>query len=161
MMLNKNWIVALLFLSLFFSLSHTLSAQSKIEFVKIKDIKIDRFTLSDIDLTGKVVIYNHLRVAAKVKDIQVDVYLDDIHIGTVHESYVEKIRKRQATDLRLEVNAHLKKNFANLFNNTGNIILGKTIKLEYKGKLTVRVFGIIKKEIKFQDDLFFKLNELM
>jgi LEA14-like dessication related protein len=160
-MQNKSWQPLLFLLILLGSFHPQVNAQSKIEFVKIKDVKFERVTLSELDLTGKIVIYNHLRLAASVKDVQVDIYLDDVHIGTMYESYNEKIRKRQATDLRLEVNAKLKKNVGNLFNNAGNLMVGKTIKLEYKGKLTVRVLGIIKKEVRFQDDLFYKLSELL
>jgi LEA14-like dessication related protein len=108
-----------------------------------------------------VVIYNHLRVAAKVKDIQVDVYLNDVHVGTIYETNVEKIRKKQASDIPLELNTKVLKNISNLFNNAGDILLGKSLKIEYQGKVTVRALGIIKKELRFKDDLFFKLSELM
>jgi LEA14-like dessication related protein len=161
MKLNKYWKATLLFLSFWVYFYSAVDAQSKIEFVKIKEVKVDRLTLSDLELSAKVVIYNHLRLAAKVKDIQVDVYLNDVHVGTIYETNVEKIRKKQASDIPLELNTKVLKNISNLFNNAGDILLGKSLKIEYQGKVTVRALGIIKKELRFKDDLFFKLSELM
>ncbi|MEZ5007524.1 MAG: hypothetical protein R2753_05145 [Chitinophagales bacterium] len=163
MYLNKLKISTILIVSFLFLIGfpNRIQAQTKIEYVKIKDVKIQKFNLNKIELTGRLVLFNHLRLGAKIKSIQVDVYIEGQHVGTVYDSYIKVLRKRQATDIPLQLDGKVKANLNNLFTNSGILIRGQTIKIEYKGTIKVKALGIVNKQLYFEDDLFMKLSDLM
>ncbi|MEZ5002545.1 MAG: hypothetical protein R2730_05870 [Chitinophagales bacterium] len=157
----KAFSFLLLPLLLLVNLSTGIQAQSKIEFVKIKDVKINKFNLNKIEISGRLVLFNHLRLGAKIKSIQVDVYVEGSHVGTIYDSYVKVLRKRQATDIPLQLDGKVKANLSKLFTNGGLLIRGQTVKIEYKGKIHVKALGMVNKRLYFEDDLFLKLSDLM
>lgn len=129
---------------LFFSLlavNSIANDDKTIEFVKLKNTRIESANTSNIEISTEAVIYNPLKLKAEIKELQIDVFIENKKVGTITEFKDVIIKKQQATDIPLHLRAKTGNVFKNIFSQGSKILTGKLIAIEYKGYIKLKAIG--------------------
>jgi LEA14-like dessication related protein len=110
----------------------------------------------------EAVIYNPYKLNAKVKSMQIDVFINDEKIGTITEGEETVVKKRQTTHIPLNIRSRTGILAKNLFSQTGNLILGKIVTIEYKGYIKLKALAnSTTLKVKIDGREHFKLSDLI
>ena len=131
--------------------------------VKTKEFKVLNFSLNQINLGITAVIYNPYRVKVTIDEIMIDVFIGDKKLGTITEAAdVVKIKKESAFDLPLEIGVKTSSTVSKLFTEGAKmVLLGKKIKVDYKGYVKVRALGFIPIKVKIDQSAYFTTQDIL
>lgn len=152
-----------LFVILFLSISTLIAKDDKEPYlVKTKDFKVENFSLKQIGFGITAVIYNPYKVKVTVDEILIDVFIGDKKLGTITEAEDVKIKKESAFDLPLKIDVKTANTAAKFFTEgTKMVLLGKKIRVDYKGYVKVKALGFIPVKVKIDQFEYFTLKDIM
>ena len=149
---------------LLFAVIFTVSAEDKEPYlVKTKDFHVVDFSLKEIGLGITAVIYNPYNAKVKVDEILIDVFIADKKLGTITEAAdVVKIKKESAFDLPLKINVKTGPTVTKFFTEGSKMVLmGKQIKVDYKGYVKVKALGFIPIKVKIDQSAYFTMKDIL
>ena len=131
--------------------------------VKTKDFHVSDFSLKQIGLGITAVIYNPYNVKVKVDEILIDVFIGDKKLGTILEAAdVVTIKKESAFDLPLKIEVKTGPTVTKFFTEGSKMVLmGKKIKVDYKGYVKVKALGFIPIKVKIDQSTYFTMKDIL
>lgn len=131
--------------------------------VKTKDFHVSDFSLKKIGLGITAVIYNPYNVKVKIDEIMIDVFIADKKLGTILEAADEvKIPKEGAFDLPLNIDVNTGPTVTKFFTEGSKMVLmGKKIKVDYKGYVKVKALGFIPIKVKIDQSAYFTMKDIL
>ena len=155
-----------LFFTLFVLLISFIAAKAEDKepyLVKTKDFHVSDFSLKQIGLGITAVIYNPYNVKVKVDEILIDVFIGDKKLGTILEAAdVVTIKKESAFDLPLKIEVKTGPTVTKFFTEGSKMVLmGKKIKVDYKGYVKVKALGFIPIKVKIDQSAYFTMKDIL
>ena len=131
--------------------------------VNTKDFKVENFSLKQIGLGITAVIYNPYKAKVTIDEILIDVFIGDKKLGTITEADDKiKIKKESAFDLPLNIDVKTGATVTKFFTEgTKMILMGKKIRVDYKGYIKVKALGFIPVKVKIDQYEYFTLKDIM
>lgn len=117
------------------------SKPEKPEFRTVKDLKVGKITMSEIEVTGVAVMYNPNNVSLNVDNIDLDVFVDEKQVGKIQQTNLTEVPAKSEFNLPLSIKFPPSK-IANSLLDAASILTKSEYKVKYKGKVTVKVLGI-------------------
>lgn len=152
-------IFAYLLLSLFFI--NVSFAIEDIEFVKTKDWKVVKVGKEGIELSCTAVFYNPNKVKAKLKNIDIDVFFNDLIAGNISQPDGRvKVAKQSAFDVPLSIKFSPDKNQKGYFSGFLSAATFKDFVIKLQGYLKLQAIGIPMK-VKINDSETVNLKQLI
>lgn len=135
---NKH--ILSLILALFFSVS-TFAAASAPEYLRTKNWAVEKISGTTLIITADVVFYNPNKVKAKLRDLDLDVFLNDSFVGKVLQTNMVKIPGKRSFDIPIRFKFDLKETNLNISNVFALLMNNKFI-IDIKGFLKANVFAL-------------------
>jgi LEA14-like dessication related protein len=155
-----KWLIAAMIV---LSCSTTRAGKEKEQptFIKMKNSRIGSFSMDKIDIYSEAVLYNPYKVGLKIEAILVDVYVEDIKLGTVlnSEEHV-KVYKQGTFDVPLRMSVKPAKTFNTLFMQSGRMLMGKKIEITYKGYIKVKALGFVPVKVPVNTIEYYDWNDI-
>ncbi|MCB0540200.1 MAG: hypothetical protein KDE33_21970 [Bacteroidetes bacterium] len=156
-MLKK--ILTILTLSIL-TLSYSYAIEA-IEFVKTKEWKVIKVGKEGIELSCTAVFYNPNNVKAKLKDIDIDVFFNDLKAGNISQPDGKvKVGKQSAFDVPLSIKFSPDKNQKGYFSGFLTAVTLKDFVIKLQGYLKLQALGIPLK-VKINDSETVNLKQLI
>ncbi|HMV14272.1 MAG TPA: LEA type 2 family protein [Chitinophagales bacterium] len=149
---------------LFFCSIFVLKAEEKEPYlVKTKNFHVQNFSIKKIDLGITAVIYNPYKAKVTIDEILIDVFIGDKKLGTITEAAEDvKIKKESAFDLPLQIQVNTGSTVAKFFTEGMKmLLLGKSVKVDYKGYIKVKALGFIPVKVKIDQSAYFTAKDIL
>ena len=154
----KKQIIIILFCLFSFTNSYAIDA---IEFVKTKEWKVIKVGKEGIELSCTAVFYNPNNVKAKLKDINIDVFFNDLKAGNISQPDSKvKVGKQSAFDVPLSIKFSPDKNQKGYFSGFLTAVTLKDFVIKLQGYLKLQALGIPLK-VKLNDSETVNLKQLI
>lgn len=141
--MKTNSIITKIILFVFILLSINIFAEpSAPEYIRTKDWKIEKLETGNLVLTAKAVFYNPNKSKAKLRDVNLDVYVNDKYIGKVLQTYKIKIKGKSSFDIPLRMEFNLKDSGLDLLGSLLTLVTNKKFLVDMKGFIKMSVFYI-------------------
>ena len=129
----------LLGLIIFFSLNSFAGPKAP-EFIRTKDWKIEKLSSGNIALTAKAVFYNSNKAKAKLREVNLDVFLNDKLIGVIHQTNTIKIQGKSSFDIPLRMEFNLLGSGLDIVSSVLTLLTNKKFLVDMKGFTKMNVF---------------------
>lgn len=115
------------------------AALSAPEYLRTKNWKIEKVNGTTLELTADVVFYNPNKIKAKLKDLDLDIFLNEKFVGKVIQTDIVNIPGKSSFDIPIRFKFDLKESNINISNVLGLLLNNKFI-VDIKGFLKAKVF---------------------
>ena len=149
----------LLLLSISFLLFTSCFNVKSPELEGIKKFKITKITKSSIFIEIGVKIDNPNNIKFKIKDIDMDIFINDQFIGLAKLNDKVVIENNKSDIYNFKVEAKISKILGGSIAGVLGVFLNQNIKLKTKGRLTVTAF-LIKKSYKIEHEQKFNIQDI-
>lgn len=112
------------------------------EFVKLKNTRLLKFNKEEIQLESTAVFYNPNKAKLKLREIYIDVYIDDTYLTTIDQTKVSKIKKKRTFEIPLHIKVKPENKLASLVSKALKALVTNQVKLRYEGFVKVSAYGI-------------------
>lgn len=113
-------------------------------FVEIKNTRIASFSFSRMDIYTEAVFYNPYKVSVKLEETLIDVFVGGKKLGTILNSEQGlKLGKKGTFEIPLRLNVKPGSTFVTLFAQSGKLLKGKHVEINFKGQIKVRAMGFV------------------
>lgn len=141
--LNKRIEIKNIFILIFLTSSLTLFAgPSAPEYVRTKDWKIEKLESGNMVFTAKAVFYNPNKSKAKLRDVNLDVYVNDKYIGKVLQTKKININGKSSFDIPLRMEFNIKDSGLGILESLLTLVTNKKFIVDMKGFIKMNVFFI-------------------
>ncbi|MCO5234190.1 MAG: hypothetical protein LC105_09165 [Chitinophagales bacterium] len=124
----------------------------------MKGFKILTFNANRIELSSTAVFFNTYKYKAKLKEIDIDVYLEDKYLGKVNNFEDIAIPKLSAFDIPLILNLNPPgPAIRNSLWQGTKLLTGQKVKIKYEGHIKLKVLGFVPIVIKVKDEMLYKI----
>jgi LEA14-like dessication related protein len=135
----KNYYLFFAVAMLFSSSSCKISAPA---FKTVENFKLEKVEKQEVKVGCEAVFYNPNKIKVTIKDIAVDVLLNNEVIGTLGEKADVVINKRSDFKIPLGISLSAQALITNSLQNLIGIFTNKEIVLTLQGNIKVKAFGI-------------------
>jgi LEA14-like dessication related protein len=150
MRLIKSFRTCLFLICLTISIGSCKTPSEDIVLRKISDVVAD--ASSDPTLRAQAVFYNPNDISGKLRNIEVDIFVNGKKAGVVNKDYSVKIPAKSEFSVPLEVKLNMKE--LGTLNTLLGMIGGKKFDIQYVGKLRLSYHGIpVKVPIDHKDQI--------
>ncbi len=111
------------------------------EFRNIANFKIDLVNQDTAKINADVVFFNPNSKKIEIKDVLVDVSVDDKQVTSLERNYNITAEPNQEFSIPLDIALSLKDLNMNLLSTAFSMLSGETKKVRYKGQAKVKVYG--------------------
>lgn len=123
-------------------------------FIKMKGFSIKSFNTKKIEIQTTAVFFNTYNAKAKLDEVFIEVYLEDIKIGNISQVEDISIPKQSAFDVPLSLKLEppgpaLKSTIWQ----SGRLLFGKSVKVKYVGYVKMKAIGFIPIKVKVEDEI--------
>lgn len=116
--------------------------EEPVTFKKIDEVKVLGIKDGMVNLSAIAVFYNPNEIEGKLKDVNIDVGLDDKVLATITQSEQLKIGKNAEFQIPINIKFAMEDAQEGILNNLLNILAGNKIKLHFLGEIKVSTFII-------------------
>lgn len=131
----------LVFIFSFSFLQQAVAEPSAPEYLRTKNWKIEKVSGTILELTAEVVFYNPNKVKAKLRDLDLDIFLNEKFLGKVIQDNMVKIPGKSSFDIPIRFKFDLSKSELGLSSLLGLLSNNKFI-VDMKGFLKANVFAL-------------------
>ena len=138
----KNLLKVLLLFSVLFS---ACTFTEKPEFLRIENLKANKVSLTNINITSDAVFFNPNDIGYEVVESNIDVFINDKLIGKAKQIETINIDRKGNFSLPLEINyspQEILKDSKDLFSSILFNVLTQKIDLTFKGNIKLQKAGI-------------------
>ncbi len=131
------------YLAIIFFVLYSCKPIEPVDFVEIKNVKINNSTDNQLFINAEIILNNPNRVKITIDNIDVDIYADDVVLVNINEKEPRDLIESSLSPINIKGEINLK-NLEDFFNKKGlAIILGKDdISLKFIGKIQAKAYGI-------------------
>jgi LEA14-like dessication related protein len=130
--------------------------KNSVELRDVKNLKVDQTDLENALLDGEAVFYNPNSTRLRLREIDVEVFIDGKKSAYVKQKLNALARGKSEFTVPIQVQLSLKE--LGLMNAIMNLLGGKKYEVRYKGHLKVKVNGLpIRVPIDHKEDFKLKL----
>ncbi len=131
------------YLAIIFFVFYSCKPIEPVDFVEIKNVKINNSTDNQLFINAEIILNNPNRVKITIDNIDVDIYADNIVLVNINEKEPRELIESSLSPINIKGEINLK-NLEEFFNKKGlAIILGKDdISLKFIGKIQAKAYGI-------------------
>ena len=133
----KNSLLALSFLVL------ACSRPEEPEFVRMKNLQVDEFTDQQVTISGAAILYNPNNFAITVKEIDIEVKVNDQAVGKANQIGEVKVPPRAEFEVPLNAAFAPEEVYDNLLSGLINYIMKGQFDVHYKGHIKIKVSGVV------------------
>lgn len=137
---NKTIFMVVLFLTIFFQ--EVQANPESPEYLRTKDWKIEKLETGNLVFTAKAVFYNPNKVKAKLRHVDLDVFVNDKIIGKVLQTDIIKINGESSFDIPLRMEFNLKDTELDLLESVFTLLSNNKFIVDMKGFIKMNVFLI-------------------
>lgn len=112
------------------------------EYIRTKDWKIEKLKSGNLVFTAKAVFYNPNKAKTKLREVNLDVYVNDKYIGKVLQTEKIKINGQSSFDIPLQMEFNLKDSGLGIIESLFTLITNKKFIVDMKGYIKMNVFFI-------------------
>ncbi|MEM9339022.1 MAG: LEA type 2 family protein [Bacteroidota bacterium] len=121
-------------------------------FITIEKIKVGKITGKEALLSAEAKFYNPNDQSLKLKEVVVDIEVNDRVVGVIDQRMKLKIAANDYFSVPLEASFNIRD--LGLLNGIISVLGGKAVKARYKGHIKVSLYGYVKKvPIDFEEDI--------
>ncbi len=151
MMIYKNFYTILnnlkasLFLIFFLVINSMLFAcasPSAPEYVRTKDWHFEKLASGNIVFTAKAVFYNPNKAKAKLREVDLDVFVNEKKVGKILQTEKIKINGKSSFDIPLRMEFNLRESGLNIVSNLISLVTNQKFLVDMKGFIKMNVFFI-------------------
>ncbi|MCO5230845.1 MAG: hypothetical protein M9958_06780 [Chitinophagales bacterium] len=156
-MAQLRYISVLLVISLLFS-SYAEAPSTEPYFVKMKGFKVVTFNAKRIELSSIAVFFNTYNHKAKLKEVNIDVYLENKYLGKVNNLEDVSIPKSSAFDIPLILNLDPPgPAITNSLWQGTKLLTGQKVKIRYEGYIKLKVLAFVPITVKIKDEMSYSI----
>ena len=119
--------------------------EEPVVFRMIDEVKIDSIQDGMVNLSARAVFFNPNEMQGKLKDIDLQVLMDDKTLATIRQAEVMKIAGKAEFSIPIRIRFAMEDVQQGLLNNLMNILQGNTLKLHFVGHIKVSSFLLTQK----------------
>lgn len=153
--------VLIAFVFLFISIPFRSMAIEDVEFIKTKEWKLHKIGTEKIVLTCKVVFFNPNKVKAKLKDVNLNITINDTKVGKVLQAEKKvKIKKNAAFEIPLRIEVKPETNAWGYIEGILSLVTLQDFVVRTNGHIKLKALGIPLK-IGVQDETELSLKAIL
>lgn len=132
----------LLFFGLFLVLASSCKSLVAPDFKDVKDLKVNLAGFTSVDVTGEALFYNPNKTTITIKDIELDVAVDNQKVTHISKTFDIKAAGMEDFTVPIDLNIRLKDLQINSISSALNMLSGDEKELHFLGKIKVKAYGI-------------------
>lgn len=113
------------------------------EFVQMKNLTVDEFTEELVTISGAAILYNPNSFAITVKEIDVEVKVNDQAVGKAKQIGEVKVPPKAQFEVPMNASFAPEEVYDNLLSGLINYIMKGEFDVYYKGHIKIKVSGIV------------------
>ena len=112
------------------------------EFKDVKDLKVDLAGFTSVNVTGEALFYNPNSTSITIKDIELDVAVDNQKVTHISKTFDIKALGEQDFTVPIDLKLPLKDLQINSLSSAINMLSGEEKVLHFLGTIKVKAYGI-------------------
>lgn len=112
------------------------------DFKDVKDLKVNLAGFTSVDVTGEALFYNPNKATITIKDIELDVAVDNQKVTHISKTFDIKAEGMEDFTVPIDLNILLKDLQINSISSALNMLSGDEKELHFLGKIKVKAYGI-------------------
>lgn len=122
------------------------------EFIAMENVKVSKVTGKEAILSASAKFYNPNDQSIKLKQVMIDIEVDDRVVGVIDQDMRFKIPANDYFSVPLNASFNIRD--IGLLNGIISVLGGKPVRVHYKGYIKVGLYGYVKKvPIDFEEDV--------
>ncbi|WP_258097616.1 LEA type 2 family protein [Marinoscillum pacificum] len=122
------------------------------EFIAMENVKVSKVTGKEAVLSANAKFYNPNDQSIKLKQVMIDIEVDDRIVGKIDQDMKFKIPANDYFSVPLKASFNIRD--LGLLNGIISVLGGKPVRVHYKGYIKVGLYGYVKKvPIDFEEDV--------
>lgn len=138
---NKTSFVLIFFLAIN-TILFACSSPSTPEYVRTKDWSFEKLESGNIVFTAKAVFYNPNQSKARLREVDLDIFVNDKKIGKIFQTEKIKINGKSSFDIPLKMEFNLKESGLNIVGSLLTLLTNQKFIVDMKGFIKMNVFFI-------------------
>lgn len=149
-----------LVVALFFMLNaKEVQAQKSPEYLRTKDWSIKALNEENLELRTTAVFYNPNKIKIKLKNVDLDLFLNDQFIGKIVQSEAIKIKGKSHFDIPLELAFNLKESNIDILSSLVSLLSNQNFLLKMNGYIKANALCLPLK-VKVEDTQEFSIKDI-
>lgn len=134
-------------------------AQKSPEYLRTKDWSIKALNEENLELRTTAVFYNPNKIKIKLKNVDLNLFLNDQFIGKIVQSEIVKIKGKSHFDIPLELAFSLKESDINILSSLISLLTNQNVLLKMNGHIKANVLCLPFK-VKIEDTQEFSIKDI-